>query len=539
MKESVLLRGRTLLLADDSIAIQKVIELTFKDEGMQVLSVTNGRLAVESLEEVRPDVVLADVFMPELNGYEVCERIKGDERFRHIPVILLVGSFEPFNEAEARRVGADDYLTKPFQSIRQMVNKVGSLLSGHKGEAEAATQELPAQPDQPRAESQSRRDNLEFSTADTAPLPQHMRREELEDETTPATAAPKGPFTDLQLDDEMIEETPASEFGSNAQTAAAAPAQQRPTQPVSAQELADMGVRTATASGQPFATGSSATTNVQTEETREAALAVPTQAAAPTAREASASAANEDALLDLDDVEMPRTGAMAEADDFILDLQDAAEAYHQEAPRNETFSQAFETASVSATEENESLVETQMTEEMTAAAPQAAQFTEAQILGEEERAEFAAHVEEPPFAAEPSSYQQGGPSPAAAIEAEPEMHYAPDSSQMQETGQLPSESQFTPTSELAEALPPDTTTTTTQSESAGLHAEAAPVAEPTQQSPTGQIGLEQLSPEAIDAIARRVVEQLSSKVIEQIAWEVVPPLAELLIKRRLEEEGKQ
>jgi CheY-like chemotaxis protein len=497
-------------------------------------------LAVESLEEVRPDVVLADVFMPELNGYEVCERIKGDERFRHIPVILLVGSFEPFNEAEARRVGADDYLTKPFQSIRQMVNKVGSLLSGHKGEADAATQELPAQPESSQSESQSRRrDNLEFSTADTAPLPQHMRREALEDETTAAAAAaPKGPFADLQLDDEMIEETPASEFGSNAQTAAAAPGHQRPTQPVSTHELADMGVKTTTAPGQPFATGGSATTNVRTDEAPDAALASPTQAAAPTARDAASSAATEDALLDLDDVEMPRTGAMAEADDFILDLQDAAEARQQEAPRNEAFPQEFETASASATEENESLVETQMVEEMTAAAPQAEQFTEAQILGEEERAEFAAQEEQPPFAAEPSSYQQGGPSPAAAIGAETETPYAPDSSQMQETGQLPSEAQFTPTSELAETLPSDSTTTT-QSESTGLHAEAAPASESTQPTSAGQIGLEQLSPEAIDAIARRVVEQLSTKVIEQIAWEVVPPLAELLIKRRLEEEGKQ
>jgi CheY-like chemotaxis protein len=63
------------------------------------------------LEEVAPDIVLADIFMPGLNGYEVCEHIKRNERFRHIPVMLLVGSFEPFDEAEARRVGADDYLT--------------------------------------------------------------------------------------------------------------------------------------------------------------------------------------------------------------------------------------------------------------------------------------------------------------------------------------------------------------------------------------------------------------------------------------------
>ncbi|MBD0324970.1 MAG: response regulator [Pyrinomonadaceae bacterium] len=522
-----MLRGRKLLLADDSIAIQKVIELTFEDEGMQVVSVANGRQAVERLEEVRPDVVLADVFMPELNGYEVCEHVKRDERFRHIPVILLVGSFEPFNEAEARRVGADDYLTKPFQSIRQMVNKVGSLFSGHKGEA--ATQELPAQPDQSQAESQTRRDNLEFSTADTAPLPQHMRREAIEDET--AAATPEGPFADLQLDDEMIEETPASEFGSTTQTAAAA-TQQRPTQPVSTQELADMGVKTATTSGQSLAAGGS-WTGAEREEAREAA---PAQSATPTtARDAAASPASEDTLLDLDDVEMPRAGAMAEADDFILDLQDAAEARSEEAPRTETFPQTFETATPSAPEVDESVVEAEMVEEMTAAAPQAEQFTEAQTFAEEERAEFTALEEQAPIAAEPASYQQDVPSPAA-VEVEPETQQAPDTSQMQETSELSSEAQFTSTAEVAENLASEATTA--PYDSASQQAEAAPVSETQQPSPAGQISLEQLSPEAIDAIARRVVEQLSTKVVEQIAWEVVPPLAELLIKRRLEE-GKQ
>jgi DNA-binding response OmpR family regulator len=76
--------------------------------------------------------------MPGKSGYEVCERIKRDKRFQHIPVMLLVGSFEPYNEAEARRVGADDVLTKPFQSIRQLVNKVGALLGGGDSKHDAA-----------------------------------------------------------------------------------------------------------------------------------------------------------------------------------------------------------------------------------------------------------------------------------------------------------------------------------------------------------------------------------------------------------------
>ncbi|HYP00475.1 MAG TPA: response regulator, partial [Pyrinomonadaceae bacterium] len=126
-----MLTGRKLLLADDSLTIQKVVSLTFDDEAMEVTTVGSGAEALRYLGESLPDIVLADVFMPEPNGYQLCERIKTDERTRHIPVLLLVGTFEPFNQAEARRVGADEVLTKPFQSIRDLVNKVGGLLGGH------------------------------------------------------------------------------------------------------------------------------------------------------------------------------------------------------------------------------------------------------------------------------------------------------------------------------------------------------------------------------------------------------------------------
>lgn len=127
-----MIAGRKLLLADDSAAVQKVIELTFADEGMEVVSVGDGLLALAELEHVTPDVILADAFMPGLNGYELCRSIKDDKRFAQIPVMLLVSSFAPLDEAAARRAGADDIMTKPFQSIRQLVNRVGSLLAANK-----------------------------------------------------------------------------------------------------------------------------------------------------------------------------------------------------------------------------------------------------------------------------------------------------------------------------------------------------------------------------------------------------------------------
>jgi DNA-binding response OmpR family regulator len=121
-------KQRRLLLADDSVTVQKVVSLTFTDEGMEVITVSSGEEALRRLEEVIPDVILLDSALPGINGFKVCEQIKADKRLSSVPVMLLVGMFEPFDETEARRVGADDVLTKPFQSIRNLVNKVGSLL---------------------------------------------------------------------------------------------------------------------------------------------------------------------------------------------------------------------------------------------------------------------------------------------------------------------------------------------------------------------------------------------------------------------------
>src|SRR5689334_11948529 len=120
--------GSRILLADDSITIQKVVNLTFADEGIEVVAVSNGDVAERRLNEVNPDLVLADIFMPGKNGYELCEAIKQSSQFRNVPVVLLVGAFEPFDQTEARRVQADAHLTKPFES-RTLVETVRRLIS--------------------------------------------------------------------------------------------------------------------------------------------------------------------------------------------------------------------------------------------------------------------------------------------------------------------------------------------------------------------------------------------------------------------------
>jgi CheY-like chemotaxis protein len=178
LKGLALLAGRKLLLADDSATIQKVIDLTFADEGVRVVAVGNGRDAIDQLLEVVPDIVLADVFMPSPNGYEVCEYVKTNEKLKHIPVVLLVGSFEPFDEAEARRVGADDILTKPFQSIRRLIDRVGALVSSPPAEKESPTAELPKVPEPAEEELMDTYD-LEVSTADTLRLDEAIAAESL------------------------------------------------------------------------------------------------------------------------------------------------------------------------------------------------------------------------------------------------------------------------------------------------------------------------------------------------------------------------
>ena len=118
-----------LLLADDSVTIQRVIELTFADEDVTVTAVGNGQAAIDSMQRDRPDIVLADVGMPEKNGYEVAAFVKGNPALAHIPVVLLTGAFEPVDEGRARAVGCDGVLVKPFEP-QIVISRVKDLLAG-------------------------------------------------------------------------------------------------------------------------------------------------------------------------------------------------------------------------------------------------------------------------------------------------------------------------------------------------------------------------------------------------------------------------
>lgn len=105
---------RKILLADDSVTIQKVVELTFLDQDVEVVAVGSGDEAIARLDEVAPALVIADVHMPGADGFEVCRAVKSSHP--STPVLLLVGTFEPFDDAGVAASGAQGHLKKPFDS---------------------------------------------------------------------------------------------------------------------------------------------------------------------------------------------------------------------------------------------------------------------------------------------------------------------------------------------------------------------------------------------------------------------------------------
>jgi CheY-like chemotaxis protein len=126
-----------LLLADDSVTIQRVIELTFADEDVDVTTVGDGQMAIDRLESDPPDIILADVDMPKRDGYEVAAYVKSRPKLAHIPVVLLTGAFEPIDQARATAAGSSDVLAKPFEP-QMVINRVKELLGKKRPDEDGA-----------------------------------------------------------------------------------------------------------------------------------------------------------------------------------------------------------------------------------------------------------------------------------------------------------------------------------------------------------------------------------------------------------------
>jgi CheY-like chemotaxis protein len=138
-----------LLLADDSVTIQRVIELTFAGEDMQVLTAGDGEQAIASIQAERPDIVLADIGMPKRSGYDVAAFVKSAPELAHIPVLLLTGAFEPIDEKRARAAGCDGILVKPFEPqhviarVRELLETGARRMAREAGSATRAVSDVP------------------------------------------------------------------------------------------------------------------------------------------------------------------------------------------------------------------------------------------------------------------------------------------------------------------------------------------------------------------------------------------------------------
>jgi CheY-like chemotaxis protein len=126
-----------LLLADDSVTIQRVIELTFADEGIEVVSVGDGQQAIDRLSAERFDVVLADVGMPGVDGFAVAAHVQSRPDLAALPVILLTGAFDAVDQGRVNAVRAAGVLAKPFEP-QMVIAKVREVLGGPTAPAPAA-----------------------------------------------------------------------------------------------------------------------------------------------------------------------------------------------------------------------------------------------------------------------------------------------------------------------------------------------------------------------------------------------------------------
>ncbi len=150
--------SRILLLADDSLAIQRVVGLTFEQSDFELVVTSNGDEALTELARCEPAVVLADVHMPGASGYDVARSVKDGSP--DTPVLLLVGTFEAFDEERARASGADGHLLKPFDS-QELLQRVETLAPAPRQTEEPArageppSEPIPAESAQPASEDEA------------------------------------------------------------------------------------------------------------------------------------------------------------------------------------------------------------------------------------------------------------------------------------------------------------------------------------------------------------------------------------------------
>lgn len=495
---------RKLLLADDSVTIQKVVNLTFADEGIEVISVGDGDSAMEKVVEISPDLIMADVNMPGLTGYQICERIRQDEKLSQTPVILLVGSFEPFDEDEARRVGADDYLTKPFQSIRQLVNKVTVLLNSAGSKNGGTAQEM--------KDSSSLEDTLEMDVEEVAPISQTVQ------------------YDDSGYDDEMIQTNQVANFAfdetqkfESRETGESTSQQISESQESNEDLLEDMS---------SYPSEEIETTVDEEFETYEESIPETIQTNENYSDEIEESQPISDELeeTEIQSDEIEKAESVSDEITFNSGALPEIERYGYTSDETETVNAASEEIE-EAREITEEVEENEyISFETKEAAIVSDEISDEIISDENVSADFAASDET--FEQATGRESEDNETDLAKTASEDEMPLPEFASVLEfdedDILQLPPIELDSEDEEEAEPTIEEKNTT-------------SPVQTTAFVSTAGSndvINSSQISPELIDAIVQKVLERLSEKAIKEVAWEVVPQMTELIVKKMAEERLK-
>jgi CheY-like chemotaxis protein len=473
--------AKKILLADDSITIQKVIELTFSDEDFDVITVGNGRLALERLPDVRPDIVLCDIIMPEKDGYEVCEQIKANPAYAHVPVLLLTGAFEPFDQERAARAGYDGSLAKPFEP-ETLIAKVKDLLARAPARL-AVAPPPPARPATPPS-----------GTVAPAVLPFPRPSPPAPPAPTPPPPSPAPPSF---IPDEPFGGLEPSAFSEP--KAPPAPATET-FAPVTAEESASLLVPSP-----PEGTSADAASTVMFRAQELPWSATPVPAAAPPAPRTPPPPVSPPPPSRPEPVLMPEaaetTGEAPVYEEVLEEDLDFGPGTYAPEPRVEAVVEPRPPVLVG-------------TGSVTL--PPASREGTGGTTG------AFVPVEIPP---PPEEVLEAEPSPAFEPEPPP---LAPEPAAEFEPGPAPFEPEPAPTpARVREPVPP--APAESFADVAGAVAEPAPPPPPPSEAAAVAVPLEM-----VEKIAQRVVAQISEKAVREIAWEVIPDLAEALIKQEIE-----
>ena len=122
------MENKKILVVDDEVDLVKTIQFSLELEGYEVLVSYNGEDALSQARKEHPDLILLDIMLPKLDGYRVCRLLKFDERYKHIPILMMTAKTQEKDKLMGKETGANEYITKPFD-MEELMEKVKKYLS--------------------------------------------------------------------------------------------------------------------------------------------------------------------------------------------------------------------------------------------------------------------------------------------------------------------------------------------------------------------------------------------------------------------------